>query len=83
MHDDFVMTGAWSLYLNDDFEGGLLEFANKDYKISPEIGMLVNIPMTKEFTHRVTPVTSGIRHTMYGVCYSDLSSRPVSSGETC
>lgn len=83
MHDDFVMTGAWSLYLNDDFEGGLLEFANKEYKVSPEVGMLVNIPMTKEFTHRVTPVISGVRHTMYGVCYLDLSSRPVSNGETC
>ena len=81
--DDFIMTGAWSLYLNDNFEGGLLEFANKDYKISPEIGMLINIPMTEEFTHRVTPVTNGIRHTMYGVCYSDLSSRPISSGDTC
>ncbi len=83
MHDDFVMTGAWSLYLNEDFEGGLLEFANKEYKISPQSGMLINIPMTKEFTHRVTPVISGVRHTMYGVCYSDLSSRPVSSGENC
>lgn len=83
MNQDFLMTGAWSLYLNDNFEGGLLEFASKDYRITPEVGMLINIPMTKEFTHRVTPVTSGIRHTMYGVCYLDLQSRPISSGDTC
>ena len=82
-HDDFVMTGAWSLYLNEDFEGGVLEFANKEYKVYPEVGMLINIPITKEFTHRVTPLISGVRHTMYGVCYSDLSKRPQSSGETC
>ena len=80
---DFKMTGAWSLYLNDNFEGGNLEFQNKSYTIKPEAGMLVNIPMTEEFIHRVTPVTSGIRHTMYGVCYSDLFFRPISSGETC
>lgn len=81
--NDFGMTGAWSLYLNEDFEGGILEFANKKYTITPKTGMLVNIPMTKEFTHRVTPVTKGIRHTMYGVCFKDLSDRFVSTGDSC
>lgn len=81
--NDFGMTAAWSIYLNDNFEGGVLEFINKPYKIVAQPGMLISIPMTKDFTHRVTPVLNGIRHTMYGVCYRDLYDRPISTGETC
>ena len=82
---DDGMTGAWSLYLNDDFEGGDLLFKNKpDIMIKPKAGMLVNIPITKEFTHKVTPVISGIRHTLYGVCYdSSFVDRTISTGDTC
>jgi hypothetical protein len=82
---DDGMTGAWSLYLNDDFEGGELIFKNKpDILIKPKPGMLVNIPITKEFTHKVTPVTSGIRHTLYGICYDSLDSdRTISTGDDC
>lgn len=82
-YNDFGMTAAWSIYLNDNFDGGILEFNYKPYKIYPMPGMLISIPMTKDFTHRVTPVTKGVRHTMYGVCYKDLNDRPVSTGETC
>lgn len=82
-YDDSGMTAAWSIYLNDDFEGGILEFFYKPYKIHPKPGMLISIPMHKDFMHRVTPVTKGIRHTMYGVCFKDLNDRPMSTGETC
>lgn len=77
------MTAAWSLYLNDDFEGGILEFRDKPYFIKAKPGMLISIPMTKDFTHRVTPVTSGVRHTLYGTCYENVSDRYVSTAETC
>lgn len=82
---DDGLTGAWSLYINNDFVGGELLFKYKpDIIIKPEAGMLVNIPLTKEFTHKVTPVTSGIRHTLYGICYDNLNSaRTVSSGDNC
>lgn len=82
---DDGMTGAWSLYLNDDFEGGELLFKYKpEIVIKPKPGMLVNIPITKEFTHMVTPVTSGIRHTLYGVCFDNPhSDRTISTGDTC
>lgn len=82
---DDGMTGAWSLYLNDDFEGGQLLFKNKPHiVIKPQPGMLINIPVTKEFTHKVTFVTSGIRHTLYGVCYdSSFGDRTISTGDTC
>jgi hypothetical protein len=86
---DDGMTGAWSLYLNDDFEGGQLLFKNKpEIVVKPQAGMLINIPITKEFTHKVTPVTSGIRHTLYGVCYEDKEThgeeyRNISTGDNC
>jgi hypothetical protein len=82
---DDGLTGAWSLYLNDDFVGGELLFKYKpDIIIKPEPGMLVNIPTTKEFTHKVTPVTSGIRHTLYGICYDNLDNdRTISAGDNC
>jgi hypothetical protein len=77
------LTATWSLYLNDDYEGGVLEFLHKPYTIKAKPGMLVSIPMTEEFTHRVTPVTKGIRHTLYGTCYKDPSDRFTSTAETC
>jgi hypothetical protein len=78
-------TGTWSLYLNNNFEGGELLFKYKpDIVIKPQPGMLVNIPITEEFTHMVTPVISGIRHTLYGICYDDLhADRTVSTGDDC
>jgi hypothetical protein len=81
--NDFGMTAAWSIYLNEDFEDGQLEFAYKPYVIKPQAGMLISIPMTKEFTHRVTPVKNGVRHTLYGTCFQDLNDREISNGETC
>jgi len=82
---DSGMTGAWSLYLNNDFSGGELLFKYKpEIIIKPEPGMLVNIPITKDFTHKVNPVTSGIRHTLYGVCFDSLDAdRTISTGDDC
>jgi hypothetical protein len=77
------MTAAWSLYLNDDYEGGILEFMNKPYKFKFKKGTLVSIPLTEEYTHRVGLVTKGVRHTLYGGCFEDVNSRPISSMENC
>ncbi len=72
-----------SIYLNDDFEGGILEFKHKPYKIKPKAGMLVLVPVTKEFTHRVTKITSGNwRHTLYGASWNE-DFPPQSTEETC
>jgi len=81
--NDFGMTATWSIYLNDNFEGGVLEFLEKPYSIKPKSGMLVSIPLTKEWQHRVTPVTKGIRHTLYGTCFKDTDDREISTGENC
>ena len=81
--EEVVMTAAISLYVNDDYDGGILEFKNKDYSIKPEAGMLVNIPIYKEFEHRVTKVKNGNRHTLYGKSYSGTGTRHISSNEDC
>jgi hypothetical protein len=81
--NDKNMTGSWSLYLNDEFEGGSLEFLYKPYILQPKSGMLTNIPITKDFTHRVNPITSGIRHTLYGSCFANPNDRNVSTGDSC
>ncbi len=81
--NDHGMTATWSLYVNTDYDGGVLEFKDWPHKIVPKPGMLVSIPMTKEWTHKVTPVTNGIRHTLYGTCFQDVDDRAISTSETC
>jgi hypothetical protein len=77
------ITAAFNVYINDNFDGGILEFKNKEYKIKPERGMLINIPLYKEFEHRVTKVTNGNRHTIYGRCWDSLEGKYVSTNEDC
>lgn len=78
-----TMTAAISIYINTDYDGGELVFKNKDYIIKPEAGMLVNIPLYKEFEHRVNKVTNGNRHTLYGKSWKDLSQIHYSTNEDC
>ena len=77
------ITGSFNIYINDDFDGGILEFKNKSYTIRPEPGMLINIPISKEFEHRVTRVTNGNRHTIYGRCWDSLENSHLSSRDDC
>lgn len=77
------ISASFNVYINDNFEGGVLEFRNKDYKIKPEPGMLVNIPLYREFEHRVTKVTGGNRHTLYGRCWDTLDNLFLSSRDDC
>ena len=75
-------TASHSIYLNDDFDGGLVEF-RKGYIVKPEAGMLLNIPIGEEFIHRVTKVLGpNSRHTLYGQCWSDLNV-PMSTKDDC
>jgi hypothetical protein len=77
------ITAAYSIYINDDYDGGILEFKNKEYSIRPEPGMLVNIPLYKEFEHRITKVRNGNRHTLYGRSWDSLSQKHLSTSEDC
>jgi hypothetical protein len=75
---------SFSIYLNDNFEGGLLDFMYKPYTLKPKAGMMVGVPVTKEFTHRVTKITSGSwRHTLYGNSFNDPNTIPLSTSEDC
>jgi hypothetical protein len=81
--EDNIQTAAISVYINTNYDGGILEFKHKNYSISPEAGMLVNIPIYAEFEHRVTKVTNGNRHALYGHSWLDLSTRHYSTNEDC
>lgn len=77
------ISASFNVYINNNFDGGILEFKNKDYSIKPEVGMLVNVPLSKEFEHRVTKVTNGNRHTIYGRCWDNLDGKYISTDEDC
>jgi Rps23 Pro-64 3,4-dihydroxylase Tpa1-like proline 4-hydroxylase len=50
------------LYLNDDYEGGELEFTKLQLTIKPKKGMLITFPSYDDFEHKVHPVTKGVRY---------------------
>lgn len=78
-----LLTASYNIYINDDFGGGELVFKYKNIKIKPEPGMLINIPLTEEYTHKVSKITYGNRHTIYGNCFSDISKIKRSTNEDC
>jgi hypothetical protein len=55
---------AGFLYLNDDFEGGLLKFPAKDIEIQPKVGMLAVFDGGFNNMHEVSLITSGVRYTI-------------------
>jgi predicted 2-oxoglutarate/Fe(II)-dependent dioxygenase YbiX len=50
------------LYLNDDYEGGELEFTNFGLKIKPEAGSLFIFPSNFPYSHIAHPVTNGTKY---------------------
>ena len=50
------------LYLNDDFEGGDLQFEYFDFRIRPRPGMLIWFPSDARYFHRANPVEAGTRY---------------------
>lgn len=75
-------TASHSIYLNDDFEGGEIEFRS-GHIIKPKAGMLINIPVGREFEHRVKKVLGpNNRHTLYGQCWS-TPEIPISTKDDC
>ena len=72
------------LYLNDDFEGGELEFGNLPIKVKPKAGMLAVIPGGEKYKHRVNKVLGpNSRHTLYGNSFVDPEKAPVSTKDDC
>jgi predicted 2-oxoglutarate/Fe(II)-dependent dioxygenase YbiX len=50
------------VYLNNDYEGGHVEFTNFNVKIKPEPGMLLLFPSNYAYTHIAHPVTNGTKY---------------------
>jgi hypothetical protein len=55
---------AGFLYLNDDFEGGLLKFPDQNIEIKPQVGMLAVFDGGFNNMHEVSLIESGIRYTI-------------------
>lgn len=55
---------AGFLYLNDDFEGGLLKFPDQDIEIKPKAGMLAVFDGGFNNMHEVSLITKGVRYTI-------------------
>lgn len=63
---DRSLTGL--IYLNDDFEGGEIQFnyildeEGKPFKYKPKAGEIIYFPPHEAYTHEVLPVTKGTRY---------------------
>ena len=55
---------AGFLYLNDDFDGGLLKFPDQNIEIKPEVGMLAVFDGGFNNMHEVSLIESGVRYTI-------------------
>lgn len=52
------------IYLNEDFEGGLLQFPTHDISVAPKTGMLAVFSGGHANMHEVTMITKGVRYTI-------------------
>jgi len=72
--DNTDLEGNWSaweksklvclLYINDDYEGGELDFRDHELTIAPKVGELITFPGGINNVHQVKVVESGTRHTI-------------------
>ena len=53
-----------SMFLNDDFEGGELEFKEFGIKLKPDAGDIVVFCSSYPYMHQVHPVKTGIRYSV-------------------
>lgn len=59
---DTKRTVSAIIYLNDDFDGGEIEFINFGIKIKPKPGMLLLFPSNYAYSHIAHPVTNGTKY---------------------
>lgn len=62
----YPRTVSMSYYLNDDYEGGEIEFPNFNLKIKPVANQMIMFPSNYVYTHTVHPVISGTRYAIVG-----------------
>ena len=61
---DIGRTISALIYLNDDFEGGELEFPNYGITIKPQAGMLILFPSNFAYAHVAHPVRQGTKYAL-------------------
>lgn len=49
-------------YINDDYEGGEIDFRLQGLKIKPKAGQLLVFPSNGKFRHSISEVTKGTRY---------------------
>jgi len=52
------------LYLNDDYEGGEIEFIHMGIKIKPQAGMLILFPSDFSYAHIAHPIIKGTKYAL-------------------
>jgi hypothetical protein len=52
-------------YLNEDYEGGEIEFPNHNMSLKPASGSLLIFPSQEPYLHKVNPILSGERYTSH------------------
>lgn len=60
----YPRTFSMSYYLNDDYEGGEIEFPRFDIKIKPEANQAIMFAANYVYNHKIYPVTNGTRYTI-------------------
>ncbi len=55
------------IYINDDFDGGRLEYIEGSERKAIEVKQNLGIVLDDKIPHRVTPVTEGVRYSL--VCF--------------
>jgi len=91
-----LQRGNVYVYINDDFEGGELRVKtipstswgnmreeDSDLVIVPKPGLMVYLPATKEYTHKVHRVTKGNRHSLYTTDWVSMEYIEISTNDTC
>ena len=63
------LTASLVLYLNDDFDGGLVSFSEQNISIKPEPGSLLIFPSTKPYYHASSMIVSGNKYMCPGFMY--------------
>lgn len=63
-HDHGISSRVLStvIYLNDDYDGGEIEFQQSGVRIKPEAGSIIFFPSNFLYIHEVMPVSNGTRY---------------------
>ena len=68
INDDHDFEFSALVYLNDDFEGGFLNFPNEKVKLKAKPGTLVYFSGERDLPHEVTEILAGNRKNIASFC---------------